>query len=212
MIDDDWDDGLVLGVTINAGDSGYEEDRVLVALPEDGVLAVELGHGGFGDEELGAVGARAGVSHGEATRDVKGQVGRELVVEIITGIAKAGANGVAALNHEFGNDAVEDGSVVERLVMDLLQGGGISPVFGPVGETNEVSHGVGSLVVVEFAGEPAHGRVNYCGGTGGSDGSLRLAGGAGRVGEVVLAGTLSDSGDGEREANNDGLGNHYFQG
>ena len=38
----------------------------------------------------------------------------ELVVELVAGAAAAGAGRVAALDHEVGDDAVEDGAVVER--------------------------------------------------------------------------------------------------
>src|SRR5215831_15528776 len=59
--DNDGFEGLVFGVAINAGDSGYEFDGVSVALAEDGVLVVELGHGHFGYEELTTISIGAGV-------------------------------------------------------------------------------------------------------------------------------------------------------
>ncbi len=51
-IDDHRGEGLVFAVALHAGDGRYEQNRVRVALAEDGVLAVELRHGVFGDEEL----------------------------------------------------------------------------------------------------------------------------------------------------------------
>ena len=65
------------------------------------------------DEELGAVGVRAGVRH----RDRAGRVAvaRQLVVEGVAGAAAAGALGVAALDDEVPHDAVEGEPVVEAL-------------------------------------------------------------------------------------------------
>ena len=80
---------------------------------EDGVFAVEpIGHD-VGDEELAAVGAGAGVGHRERSDLVLVRIAFELVFEAIAGAAAAGAGGVAALDHEVGDDAVEDGAVVE---------------------------------------------------------------------------------------------------
>ncbi len=89
LVDDDRGDGLVVGVALDAGDGGDEQDGVGVALAEDGVLAVELGDGRFGDEELGAVGVGAGVGHGEAAGLVEGEDGVDLVLEEVAGVAGA---------------------------------------------------------------------------------------------------------------------------
>ncbi len=51
-VDDDWSEWLVVRVALYPGDGSDEKGGVGVALPEDGVLAVELGGGVFGDEEL----------------------------------------------------------------------------------------------------------------------------------------------------------------
>ena len=51
---------------------------------------------------------------------VEVQVRIELIVEGVAGIAHAGARWIAALNHEFGNHAMECGAVVKRLVVLLL--------------------------------------------------------------------------------------------
>ncbi len=103
--------------------------------------------------------AGAGVSHGEAAGNVEGEGGVELVLEVVAGVAHAGADGVAALDHEAGDDAVEGGSVVEGLAVDLLLGPGVGPVLGALGEADEVGDGEWSLLVVELAGEAAHGGV-----------------------------------------------------
>src|SRR4051812_4479068 len=79
------------------------EDRVLPVQPRRGI--------GGDDEELTAVGVRAGVGHRErAAHDL---VVVELVLERVAGAAAAGAGGVAALDHEALDHAVEDDAVVE---------------------------------------------------------------------------------------------------
>ena len=96
-------------------------------LPEDGVLAVEpRGRVGGDDEELAPVRVRAGVRHRE--RPALDLVVVELVLELVARAAGAGALRAAALDHEVGDDAVEDQPVVEALagelgeVLDRLRG------------------------------------------------------------------------------------------
>ena len=111
--------------------------------------------------------------------------GVDLVLEEVAGVARAVARAVAALDHEAGDDAVEGGAVVEGLAVHLLQGLGVGPVLGAFGEADEVGDGDGRLLVVELAGQAAHGGVDDGGGAGGHDGRLDLAGGAGSVGKSV---------------------------
>src|SRR3972149_2241549 len=66
---------------------------------EDAVLAVEVGLGRQGDEELAAVRAGPGVGHGEDAGVVT-PAGAELVREAVAGAAGAIAARVAALDHE----------------------------------------------------------------------------------------------------------------
>src|SRR5271168_3048295 len=119
--EDDWGFGAVHAV---AGDFADLFDDVVAFddFTEDGVLAGEPAGVGDGDEELAAVGVGAGVRHGELARSLE-VVGRTLgfVGELVAGAAHAGAFGVAALNHERGDDAVEDGAVVK--VRTLLGAG-----------------------------------------------------------------------------------------
>ena len=84
-------------------------------------LRLRCGVGPDGDEELRAVGARAGVGHGQQVRPVEGQLGVELVAELVAGAAEALTERVAALDHEAADDPVEDRAVVER-VGGLLRG------------------------------------------------------------------------------------------
>ena len=96
--------GLSLGLRSTRAMEATSRTVWASQLAEDGVLAVELGDGLFGDEELGAVGAGrragAGVGHGEAAGLIEGEGGVDLVLEEVAGIAGAVAGAVAALDHE----------------------------------------------------------------------------------------------------------------
>ena len=70
-------------------------------------LKFSHGVGAHGDEELRAVGARAGVGHGQQVGLVEGQLGVRLVLERVAGTAGAGAERAAALDHEAADHAVE---------------------------------------------------------------------------------------------------------
>lgn len=79
------------------------------------MLAVEPGGRSEGDKELRAIGIGSCVGHAEnaSAGVLEGRV--DLVSELVTvdgGAASAGAGRIAALDHEVGNDAVEDGAVV----------------------------------------------------------------------------------------------------
>jgi hypothetical protein len=65
------------------------------------------------------------------------------VGELVAGAAHAGTFGVAALDHELGDDAVEDGSVVE--LCTLLTAA--VPLLGTFGEADEVGHGLGCVLL-----------------------------------------------------------------
>jgi hypothetical protein len=182
-IDDNGGKGFVARVAFDACDGGYEKDGVRVTEAKDGVLSVELGDGLFGDEELAAVGAaaggtRTGVGHGKESGLVKGEVGVDLVLEVVAGVAGTVAHAVTALNHEIGDDAMEGGAVVEGLMAHFLQGLGVGPVFGAFGETDEVGYCDGRFFFKEFAGESAHGGVDDDGWAGGDGRRLDLAGSA----------------------------------
>ena len=126
---------------------------------EDGVIAGEPGRWRDGDKELAAVGVRAGVGHGQLAGLVE-LVRRALglVLEAVAGAAHAGAGGVAALDHEVGNHAMEDGSVVE-LVGGFGVGAGVRPLLLAFGEVDEVLDGDGRVGLEEADGDLAFGGV-----------------------------------------------------
>lgn len=97
-------------------------------LAEDGVLAVEPIRGHVGNEELGAVGAlprpgAAGIGHSQQARLGELQVRAALVVKLVAGAAAARSLGIAALNHEIRNHAVEGESIVEPLGCQVQEAG-----------------------------------------------------------------------------------------
>ena len=111
------------------------------------VLAVQPGGGGMGDEELAAVGARAGVGHGEHARAVVAQRLVELVREGIARAAGAGAERAAALDHEAADHPVEGQAVVERGAGGSV---GAAQVQAALGQADEIDHGQRGLAVMEF--------------------------------------------------------------
>src|SRR6185312_3538767 len=123
------------------------ENTVLIALAKYGVVLVETGIGRGGDEELRAVGIWPGIGHGQTSRHFEIQIRIDFVGNCITRVAFAGAQWVTALNHEAGNHAMEDGPVIEWLVVHGLVGlSGIRPVFRSLRQANKVSHGFWCLL------------------------------------------------------------------
>ena len=72
------------------------------------------------DEELASPGVRARVRHGDRSSRVP-VVRGELVLDRVAGAAVSGALGVAALDHEARDDAVEDRAVVEVRLDELAE-------------------------------------------------------------------------------------------
>ncbi len=83
---------------------------------------------------------------------------RGLVGELVAGAAHAGAFGVAALDHEVGDDAVEDGAVVE---LGALLAAAV-PLLGAFGEADEVGDGLGCVLLEELADDGAFGGLEGC--------------------------------------------------
>src|ERR1022692_2869002 len=72
-------------------------------LAEDAVLFIQPRSGRYRDEELAAVGVRAGVGHRQKALFGMVEIGMKLIGEAISRSAAAGPFGIAALNHEIGN-------------------------------------------------------------------------------------------------------------
>jgi hypothetical protein len=112
------------------------------------VLSVQPRRGREGDEELRPVGVGSGVRHAQHAGARVSQLGRDLVGELLAvdgGPAAAGARRVPALDHERGDDAVEDHAVV----------------VPPGRERAEVLAGLRRVGVVELDGYRPLGRDIY---------------------------------------------------
>ena len=156
----------------NRGDGIDDRTRCVVAhFTEDRVLAVEPRRRVGRHEELRAVGAfdgagdgvatQACVRHGEQVGAVKLKFGVDLVVERVAGATRSLTERVAALNHEAGDDAVKDDTVIEGSITGLA-GGGVGPLAGSVGEANEVTYGLGSVVTKKVDDDITVVGVNSC--------------------------------------------------
>src|ERR1051325_11295905 len=87
------------------------------------------------------------------------QVGVELVLEIIAGPAESGAERVAALDHESGDDAVKNNAIV-KWPLNFLPRFRIRPFFLSGREVDEVGDGLRRLVVEEMDDDVAHARLD----------------------------------------------------
>ena len=85
-------------------------------LSEYGVFVIQPGGGDVSDEELTAVGVRAGVRHGEYSRPGVTELGMELVPELVARTPGTGPVGAAGLDHEIRYHAVKFQSVVKTVV------------------------------------------------------------------------------------------------
>src|SRR5271157_50300 len=132
------DPDLLLGAVLGAaGDLGDLLDYVVALdhFAKHAVFIVEVRGGGRGDKELAAVGIGSGIGHGEDAGLGVLEIGMELVGEFVAGTAASGAFRVATLNHEIGNDPMENGAVVKGLTR-----------LGATGEIHEIGDGAGGLV------------------------------------------------------------------
>ncbi len=109
---------------------------------EHRVVSVEMRRGRQGNEKLAAVRIRAGVGHREDAFGVVFELRMDFVGKGITGTSAAGACGIAALNHEAVDHAMEDDTVVKVLFRQL----------------DEIRHGVGGLLIEKFDSEIPHRR------------------------------------------------------
>ena len=124
------------------------------ALAKDGVatvpgvlhrIIVEALIGDLRDEELAAVGIPTSIRIGQAARDVELQRWRDLVLELVAGIAGAITPRVSALDHEFGDHAMERGAVIQGNAC-FLGTARTRPFLGALGKADEVLDADLSLV------------------------------------------------------------------
>src|SRR5262249_38233769 len=118
---------------------------------EDGVLAREPLRRRNSDEELRAVGVRASVSHRQFARFV--EIMRRafgFVFELISGPPEAGSGGVASLDHETWDDAMENRAVIES-IFAFLSAHRMRPVAIAFSQVDKVSDGLGSVFCKQAA-------------------------------------------------------------
>lgn len=141
-----------------------DEVGTLLDLTEDDVLAIEPRGDDGGDEELGSVGARASVGHGQeegaVVTELEVLVGKLVAVDgLSTGTVVVGELGlvlrpqverkvtyVTTLEHEVGDDSVESRAGVTEAVLAGT-------------ELTEVASSLGDNVVEQLEGDSAGGGV-----------------------------------------------------
>ena len=136
-----------LGLVVHAGLGGGDAVDHVHALgdhTEGGILAVQELPVGVHDEELAAGGVHGlGAGHRQhaalVADGVLHAVGGELTLDAVAGAADADALGVAALDHEAGDDPVEDQAVIEALL----------------DEADEIVHADGSQVRIQLCDDLA---------------------------------------------------------
>src|SRR5882724_1620660 len=153
--------GLVLSAARNAGDL-VRHVLPLNDFSEDGVVARKPGCRSRSDKELRAIGVGPGISHREFSRLV--ELMRRafgLVLELVTGAAHAGAGRIATLDHEVGDHAMEDGSVVQP-VFALVARHRMSPLALALGKFGEVSDCLGRFFIEEAADDLPLAGIKRC--------------------------------------------------
>ena len=133
------------GTVLHAGSGGGDGVNNIHAgchLTEGSVLLVQVLGILVHDEELGAGGVGGGgAGHAQnatlVLQIVLEAVEEELTLDAVAGAAHAGALGAAALDHEAGDDTVEDQTVVVALV----------------GQGDEVIDTLGCLLGIQLAGD-----------------------------------------------------------
>ena len=105
--------------------------------PNTRVAIVEVRRRRERNEELPAIGVGAAIRHRHDAGLVVAQLRMKLVGEVISGSADSLAERIAALDHEAVDHAVEDGSVVIRL-LHLLVRSRIAPLLRTLGQPDKI--------------------------------------------------------------------------
>jgi len=106
VMDLDGGDSVALG-------DGIDDVLAFGHFTENGVFAIEVWRRSVGDEELGTVGVRSGVRHGQHACFFVFEVWLALTLELVTGATHTCASRVAALDHKVRDHTVEYEAVVE---------------------------------------------------------------------------------------------------
>jgi hypothetical protein len=116
---------LLPGVIVGRLQTPDNLHRLLISnLAEDNVTAIQPASDNRGDEELGTVGVRAGVGHGEqagaGVLQLEVLIGELLAVDgLATGAVAAGE--ITALDHKVLDNAVEAGALVPETLLPSAQ-------------------------------------------------------------------------------------------
>ena len=107
------------------------------------------------DEELRTVRVGAGVCHGKLAGGFELEW-RALgfILELVARSAHAGATGIAPLNHEVGNDAVKDRSVVKR-TRAFFAADAVLPFALTFGKLHKICHRLGCFLFEQAADDGA---------------------------------------------------------
>src|SRR5438270_11154730 len=136
--------------------------RGRVTLAKDHVMSVKMRRGDLGDEELAPVGVGPGVRISQSPGNIEVQRWHDLIFERIAWVAPAGPERIAALHHEVGNNAMQDGSVVHGHAVLLFLSIGIGPLRRSICESGEIVYSIRRLVSEELAVEVASRSVKRC--------------------------------------------------
>lgn len=147
-------------ISSDAGDF-FDDIEAVDDFSEDGVSVVEVRRGDFSDEELRAVRIGASIRHGEDAGGVMTEFRAEFVAESVARAASANTARAAALDHEIGNDAVKDESIVERSLRSF-PGQFIDELELPSREADKILDGIWDEVFVEFCGHIAQRSFEAC--------------------------------------------------
>ena len=91
---------------VAAGD-GVHDIHPIRHMTEDGVFSIKVRCGHVGDEELASIGPWTRIGHGENTGPIVFEPSVHFVFKAVAGSAAACAGGIAALDHELLDDAME---------------------------------------------------------------------------------------------------------